>query len=736
MTRHSRSPALGLLLSLSLLAGALGQNPRAQQQPPPAADDEVVRITTSLVQLDAVVVDKDGRQVTDLRAEDFEVFEDDKPQRVTNFAYVSTAAAATPREGAPPAAAPPPSPAGVAAPPAPVQVRQGAARRTLVLFLDDVCLNFESLVRTRDALRKFVAEQVRPGDLVAVLRSSKTTGVLQQLTSDPRQIQESIARIRFSSGVAHCRDPYDPTHSQQLPATTLSGGTAIKEQRAATHDSVFDEFNTQIGLTTTLASLSLALRGLQKLPGRKSLILFTNGFSPWPNWTEMDSSSGGRYATHGVKSLELIEQLIDSANRASVVIYAVDPRGLEAPLAINHNFSGASPEAVMGALQRPGVAVFRGQMDVRRLAEYTGGFLVRNTNDIGGGLRRVAAELEGYYLIGYRPDDSTFDPKTGRRVFRTLKVRVRRPGLTVRTRVGFLAVPGAGGRPSRTPAGDPLAEALISPFAGAGLRLRLTSLFSDDPRAGSVMRSLIHVDARDLTFTEEPDGRRKAVFDVAGATFGAAGQVVEKIDQTSYTMRVSERVYRRLLQTGFVYTIDFPVKRSGAFQLRFSVRDQATQRVGSTGHSVVVPDLGDGRLALSGLILRGREQAAATQPAGEQDAEPDVQASAAVRRFRPGATLDYAYLVYNATTIKHSPRPQLTEQVRLFRDGKLIYTGPETPLGVEGQADLKRIGVSGELQLGPTAAPGEYTIQIVVKDALAPEKRHLVTQWIDFEIVN
>jgi VWFA-related protein len=624
----------------------------------------------------------------------------------------------------------------------------------MALVVDDLGLSFESTVRTRDALRKFVAENVRPGDLVAILRTGKAAGVLQQLTADTRQLYEAIDRLRYNQMGREGLDSYTPIEPSALTQATVGGRPVTEQPAASATDSVFADFRDQLNTTATLAALNLTIRGLQKLPGRKSIVLFSNGLD---FQDEMFAAGGGKYSPGGVQTVALRERLIDLAHRASVVIYAVDPSGLEAPFTIRDNFSGASPEQVMGTLQSRGVRTFRKQMGMDQLAESTGGFLFKNNNDLAAGLRRVAAELEGYYLIGYRPDDSTFDPKTGRRLFRSLKVKVRRPGLTVRSRAGFLGYIDSRAPTGPAARGDSLAEALVSPFEGQGLRLRLTSLFSDDPKAGPVMRSLIHVDARDLTFTEEPDGRRKAVFDVAGATFGAAGQIVEKIDQTSYTMRVSDRTYRRLLQTGFVYTIDFPVRRAGAYQLRFSVRDRATMRVGSTGHFVVVPDLGDDRLALSGVVLRGRPQAtegdgarqqaataAAAPPerassaagrADGQEPETDVQASPAVRRFRAGATLDYAYLVYNARTTSGSPRPRLTEQVRLFREGKLIYTGVETPIGAEGQQDLKRIGVAGELQLGATAAAGEYTIQIVVKDSLAPEKRQVVSQWIDFEIV-
>ncbi|MGH9904618.1 MAG: hypothetical protein ACRD8U_03415, partial [Pyrinomonadaceae bacterium] len=155
---------------------------------------------------------------------------------------------------------------------------------------------------------------------------------------------------------------------------------------------------------------------------------------------------------------------------------------------------------------------------------------------------------------------------------------------------------------------------------------------------------------------------------------------------------------------------------------------------------MVVPNLASDRLALSGIILRGRTSAvkavaspaagastplnSLAQTSGQTDEaglETEIQNSPAVRRFRPGTGLDYAYLVYNARTTSASPRPQVTAQVRLFRDGKLIYTGKENVIETAGQEDLKRLSISGELQLGDRAAE-EYTLQIIVKDLLAPEK--------------
>ncbi|HEX8162946.1 MAG TPA: hypothetical protein VF538_13835 [Pyrinomonadaceae bacterium] len=400
------------------------------------------------------------------------------------------------------------------------------------------------------------------------------------------------------------------------------------------------------------------------------------------------------------------------------------------------------------------MAIIYSQRGLRELAENTGGFFVGNNNDVAGALRRVVDDLKGYYLIGYRPDESTFDPATGRPRFHSLKVRLKRPGLRVRSRSGFIGVSGKDVPLTRD---AEIAWALVSPFTAEGVHVRLTPLFSNDPQLGSFMHSLLHVDARDLTFTREPDGGRKAVLDVAGMTFGDNGQIADRLVNSTYTLRVSEKNYERLLQNGFVYTIDFPVKKPGAYQLRFSLRDAVSRRVGSARQFVVVPNLGDERLALSGIVMRGSSPEGAAAAAGqtstpaaapagaplpegaarveEGDPAPDVQGGPAVRRFRPGAALDYVYLIYNARVNASSPRPQLRARVRLFREGKLIYAGEETRVETTGQEDLRRLGVFGQLQLNANAAPGEYALQVVVTDLLAPEKRRDASQWIDFEIV-
>ena len=219
------------------------------------------------------------------------------------------------------------------------------------------------------------------------------------------------------------------------------------------------------------------------------------------------------------------------------------------------------------------------------------------------------------------------------------------------------------------------------------------------------------------------------------------------------------------MRDGFVYTVTVPIKKPGAYQLRVALRDGSTGRVGSASQFVEVPDIKKNRLALSGVVINGITPAeftrfssgrstapasssgSASNDSGNQPQAPssngtanakeesDAQSGAAVRHFRKGMGLRYGFVIYNAQLDKTSARPQLTTQVRLFRDGKPVFTGKENPFNIQNATDLKRIIASGALQLGSDLTPGEYVLQIIVNDGLADEKHRTASQWMDFEIV-
>lgn len=705
-------------------------------------EDDVVRITTNLVQMDVVVVDKKGNQVTDLRAEDFEVFEDKRPQQITNFSYVLSETA--PGSSAPDAGAARTPVDKLAPPPPPRRLRPEQVRRTMALVVDDLGLSFGSTGAVRDALKKFVDEQMQPNDLVAIIRTSAGMSALQQFTSDKRQLHAAIERVRWYPGGRGGVSAFAPLTGALLTADgPPPGATQIEERGVGEGEAESDDdpyarlenFREELFAVGTLGAINFVVRGMRELPGRKSVTLFSDGFS-------LRTSDRGPSSERVYQALR---QLTDLANRASVVVYAIDARGLVVPmLSAEDNTLGMTAEQMDQAQRQRSFEIFDTQSGLDFLARETGGFLIKNANDLVRGVRRIVEDQRGYYLIGYRPEGETFD-----RRFHNFTVKVKRPGLRVRTRRGFYGISDEQARPVRRTREEQLLGALVSPFSAGGVRLRLTAIFGNSQQNGSFMTSLMHINGSDLKFTKQPDGNYQTVIDVAGVAYSDNGRIVDSRDQTA-TLKMSEAAYQKALRDGLVYSFIVPIKKAGAYQLRMAVRDTATARTGSASQFIEVPELKRDRLVLSGLVLSGLKgddnrnatastgatAAAATPPGGRSHEDGAASlASPAVRRFRMNSVLPFAYAIYNARLDKSTRRPQLTAQTRIFSDGKLVFNGTPTPINLESFPDPKRIELGGKIDLRESLPPGEYILQIVVTDALAKEKHRMATQWSDFEIV-
>ncbi|MBA2733228.1 MAG: VWA domain-containing protein [Acidobacteria bacterium] len=740
-----KRPSLALALVFSLFTSALSQNPKPAPSPqtPPQQqeqdDNDVVRITTNLVQVDAVITDKNGKLVTDLRPEEIEILEDGRPQKIANFSFVSTDSAAS-------QPASPPAPADKLAPPVPpARLRPDQVRRTVALVVDDLGLSFESTAYVRQALKKFVDQQLQPGDLVAIIRTAGGVGALQQFTSDKRQLYAAIERVRWNPQGRGGVGAFAPIQAD--PMAQMREQNANQEENDSRSEGTdIDQFREELFAVGTLGALNYVVRGMRELPGRKSILLMSDGIKIF-NRDDPTRSS---------RVLDNLRRLTDLANRASVVIYTMDARGLQTlGLTAADSTSGLTGDELESQLEDRRSDFFESQNGLNYLARQTGGFPIRNSNDLSAGIKRVLEDQKGYYLIGYRPEESTFDTATGRRKFHKITLKLKRPGLSHRTRTGFYGITDQEAAPRPRTRAQQLTNALTSPFGSGGVKLRLTSLYGNDPKAGGFVRSLIHIEARDLTFTDEPDGWHKAVFDVLAVTFGDNGTVLDEMSRT-HTVRARGGAYQRALEHGLVYVLTVPIKKPGAYQLRAALRDAGSERVGSASQFIEVPNIGKNRLTLSGIIISGRDPSpkpAATavnkapaspepiapgaqgEKAEEETSELDPQAGAAVRKFRRGMVMSYAYVVYNVMLDKATGRPQTQAQMRLFRDGKEVFTGRVVPLDGSGQLDLKRLTAGGALQIGTEMTPGEYILQVIVTDPLAKEKYRTTTQWIDFEIV-
>lgn len=705
-----RFPTLFVLFVLCLAAA------RAQRPSPMPADTDVVKISTNLIQVDVTVTDKNGKVVRDLRPDELEIYENGKKQSISNFSFISSV-----RET--PVAAPvKPDKTAVALPPSPV--RPESVKRAIALVVDDLTLSFESTYYVRRALKKFVDEQMQEGDLVAIVRTGAGIGALQQFTTDKRQLYAAIERVRWNpvgnGGIGafapmEGKPPADPNQPEPRPGERTPEGVERE----------FNDFRESVFATGTLGAISYVIRGMQELPGRKSVMLLSDGFALFNL-----NAEGFRESS---RVLESLHRLVDQANRASVVVYTMDARGLVyTGLTAADDTSGRTADKIEQELLDRRTKLFDTQEGLVYLARQTGGISIRNSNDLSGGIRKILDD-QSYYLIGYVPDEDTFDPKTRR--FNKLEVKVTRSGARVRYRSGFFGVADretASSAPAVS-AERRILDALMSPFAANQISLRLNSLFGAGGQAGPFVRSLVHVRAQDLKFENLPDGSKKAMFDIIGVAFGDNGGAADQISKT-YTLTVKDDMYERIVKRGFVYDFTFTMKKPGAYQLRVAIRDHGSDKVGSANQFIEVPNLKKNRLVLSGAVLENvalKEWQMRSQgkPAGESDPLTDTS----LRQFKNGSVLNYGLSIFNA-------RPGsvegggLTWQMRLFRDGKLIFEGkPQS--ATSKNLSLPQPTLAGSLLLGKEMPPGDYVVQIAVTDKLARGKYNTATQFVQFEIV-
>ena len=703
-----------LSVLLLLVSGASAQNAPLPSRTP-VDDQAVVRISTNLIQVDVTVTDTKGKPVPDLRPDEIEIYENGVKQKITGISYISGTRPVIERQ----------RPADPTAPPVPsVALRPEQIRRTIALVVDDLSLSFESAYHTRRALKKFVDEQMQPGDLVAIVRTGAGIGALQQFTADKRMLYAAIEKVKWNplgSGGISAFAPIRPgedilaesSEGDGDPDVMLSGPQSLEEFRSTSF------------VTGTLGALRYIVTGMSELPGRKSVILFSDGMALF------ERSTG--YLESG-RAMDFMSQLIDAANRSSVVFYTVDARGLVyTGYTAADQIKDPSPQALSSLLSARRDILLDTQEGLGYLARQTGGLALQNNNDLSSGVRR-ALEDQSYYLIAYEPDAETFDP--AKRRFNKLDVKVLRSGTSVRHRSGFINVADRPRTASPSHATvSPLAaleNALVSPFAVNGIDLSLNTLFASDSVSGSYVRSLLHVNARDLSWTEEKDGTRTAVFDVLAMSFGDNGQPVGRVWK-SYTLNWRASYHEKLMSDGFVYHFQFPVKKPGAYQYRVAIRDTKGGTIGSASQFIEVPDLKKKRLTASSIVLQAFTTEQWKKALSEQ-MKADPMSDTALRRIKTGSVLQYGYEIYNAR-LDPAKQPRVQARIRVFRDGQIVLDGQPAPVDLAGQNDLMRLKASGAISIGSLMVPGDYLLQVIATDPLAKGKQQIAAQFIQFEVV-
>jgi VWFA-related protein len=711
--------ALTLFCSLNIFS----QN--AKPSPTPPSDDEVVKISTNLIQIDVTVTDSKGKIVPGLKPEDFEIFENGEKQKITNFSFISSIKEKTEPVKNPNDKIPVPVPQA--------ELKAEQVKRTFALVVDDLSLSFQSAYQVRRALKKFVDEQMQDGDLIAIIRTGAGIGALQQFTSDRRQLYAAIEKVVWNPMGRGNLGAFAPIRDNEK-IVDENESEEDKEARENT-ENAFDDFQGAYFATGTLGALRYIVGGMKELPGRKSVILFSDGFKIMQR-DEQGFSDGGTV-------LDFLRQLVDTANRASVVFYTIDARGLQTAGITAEDSIDATGDRVQQVLSSRSAELLDTQDGLKYLAQETGGFPVINSNDISGGVRKILDD-QSYYLIGYEPDSDTFDAKTRR--FNKLDVKVKNKDVSVRYRSGFFNVAErtvVKTTVNQTPA-QQIQNALSSPFAVNDISLRLNALFGNDIQQGSFVRPLLHISAQDLKFTDEADGSKKAIFDVLAVIFGDNGAAIDQIAKT-YTLKVKDESYKKILRDGFVYYFTLPIKKPGAYQFRVAIRDSQAGKVGSASQFIEVPNLKKERLTISGIVLENLNEAQWKRFSSETPDisnnqlnapvdDPNPMNDTSLRRFKRNSILRYGFEIYNAR-LDTAKKPNLTAQIRVFRDGKLMLEGKQIPIDSTGQTDLERIKSSGAINLLGGMQPGDYVLQIIITDNLAKDKRKISAQFVQFEVV-
>ncbi|HQU84126.1 MAG TPA: VWA domain-containing protein [Pyrinomonadaceae bacterium] len=673
-----------------------GQN----KKPVPTAtppDDDTIKISTDLIQVDVTVTDKDGKPVTDLKPEDFEVYENDKKQTITNFSFISANKLVSLENTL--EKNPAKNKNAIPIPPARLKTEQ--VKRTYAIVIDDLGLGFNSIYFTKQAVKKFINEQMQEGDLVAIIRTKGGVGALQSFTSDKRQLFAAIEKIKWNS--VDLFGSFLPFAEKEK-----RGGQGINEQgnfdkgfggnrKDREIQDYIDELRGQNFTSGTLAALGYVIRGMQQLPGRKSIMFFSEGFGHDPN---------------DPKTMDKLRVVADMANRASVVLYTFDPRGLENSAMIS------SDQSVALMMQKQGL---------RFLSDETGGLASINRIDLAEDLGRALFDQGSYYLIGYQPDSDTFDPTKNK--FNKLIVKLKRPDLKIRYRSGFFGVTDQKLEEAPKTPRQKLTASLTSPFSTNEINLSVYPIFQNDVKNGNLIQALIYIDAKDLFFATMDGGKQRASFDLLAMTFGDNGVPVDTLART-FEIELTDKMHQSILKNGLVYMMTVPIKKTGAYQFRIALSDTITNKIGSASQFIEVPDVNK-RMALSNLVLdnfKADEWQKVKLDGNRNNGDRSTLLDASIRQFKRGTILYCDYVVYNPKESK-----QIETQMRLIKDGKVVFEQTPTSLNMEGQTDLKRLQTAGTVSLGTDMEAGSYILQVIATDKESNKK--FAAQYVEFDVV-
>jgi VWFA-related protein len=704
---NARRLALCGPLVAAMLTAAPSAAPRVgQAQGAPQAERPMPPLTfraeVNYVEVDATVVDKKGDFVDDLQATDFQVFEDGKPQKVGSFGLVRI----------PVERAEMPLFAGRPIEPDVETNDRPFDGRVYLIVLDALHTSPMYTVRVRAAARQFIERSMGANDVAAVV--STRGGASQDFTSSKPLLVAAVDRFMGNSLQSATLNKIDDYARKQAMSTMDATPTDNEDVERA--------FNAQSTLRTIgrLADFMSGVRGR-----RKALILFSEGID-----YDVTNVTGNQGAS---AVLDDSRDAIGAATRSNVSIYSIDPRGLSANLGFDASMPSPPADADPSYhLDTTGLlAEARLEQDsLRVLADETGGFASLNSNDFASAFDRIQRDNSSYYVLGYYPTNDRRDGK-----FRTIEVKVSRPGLSVRARKGYMAPRGKAPAAAAAEAseGTPpvLRDLLNSPLPIPGLRMAATAAVFKGKGSTGTVTLVVQANGRDLSFTEKA-GKYDWSLDLAVVAFDeSAGKAKGGLNHL-LNAPLLPATYQQVVSNGFriATRMDLP---PGRYQLRLAMVDGISQRTGSVHLDLEVPDFRAEPLMMSGLVLTSA--LAARMRTAFANPNDDIRKAlpgppTATREFRSGEELALVAEIYdNEARTPHSV--DITTSV-LADDGREIYKHADERASAELGGGTGGYGYTARIPL-QGVAPGLYVLKVEARSRLG--KGRTVSREVQFRVV-
>ena len=663
----------------------------AQQQG--ANGTYTLKVQSDIVLTNVVVRDKKtGAIIKGLKASDFTVLENGKPQAIASFDYQNVDEAAALNEKS--------TVSGKASiadllnrnlAAAPEQLRD---HRLMVMFFDLSSMQPEDIDRAVEAAKNYVNKQMQPADLVSLVSLGDSLAMDQDFTSDKTALLKGLSKYDGTEGVGFALGNEGGT----------TDGTADDSSSFTADDSEFNALNTD----RQLYAIRTIAKSLERVDQRKSMLYFSGGLT-----------------RQGIENQASMRAATNEAVKANMAIYSVDSRGLEALPPVGNASTGSlrGTAAYSGAaMQNQLNSNFSSQETLGTLSADTGGKAFFDSNDFAPAFQQVQHDTEAYYIIGFRSTNTARDGS-----YRHLTVKLNRADAKIDYRPGYYAP--ADFQHSKTEDRElQLTEQLRSDLPAIEVAVYLQALyFRMNDNSFFVPISLI-VPGSQIPFVKNGD-RDKANIDIIGQVKNAQGIVVGNVrDTVKLALDAAQQVQRKNIQYSTGFTL-----APGRYHLKFVVRENQTGRMGSFETDLQVPDMKKSPLKLSSIVLSS-QQTPNAKKAGPGSPNPLIRDGVewipnVPHVFRQDQYLYFLYEVYDPARQKGAAplaaSPGLTRRdfgpVRVLTSIEFLIGGAkvyETPLVEATAVNIPERGaVAFQFDVPLTQLkPGTYVCQVNVID--------------------